>query len=104
MNAIDPTEPSSGEAIPAKPFVAGLGASAGGIQALKEFFARVEPGQDAAYVVILHLSPDHDSHLAEVLQSAAPMPVTQVTASTPIAADHVYVVPPNKSLSIVDGV
>src|SRR5690349_10067576 len=84
-------------------FVVGLGASAGGVGALKTFFAKVRPGTGAAYAVILHLSPDHDSHLAEVLQTTAPMPVQQVTSSTPIVRDHVYVVPPNKSLSIDDG-
>src|SRR5262245_43409054 len=86
-----------------KLFVVGLGASAGGIRALKEFFSSVPPNSGAAYAVILHLSPDHDSRLAEVLQTTAPMPVSQVTASTPISPDHVYVVPPNKSLSINDG-
>jgi len=86
-----------------KLFVVGLGASAGGIRALKEFFSRVAPQSGAAYAVILHLSPDHDSRLAEVLQTTAPMLVTQVTASTPIVPNHVYVVPPNKSLSIADG-
>ncbi|HMD34656.1 MAG TPA: CheR family methyltransferase, partial [Vicinamibacterales bacterium] len=54
-------------------------------------------------VVILHLSPDHDSRLAEVLQSSAPMPVAQVTGTTPIVVDHVYVVPPNRRLGVVDG-
>ena len=83
--------------------VVGLGASAGGIQALKRFFAHVDPPSGAAYVVILHLSPDHESHLAEVLQSASAMPVAQVTSSIPIEADHVYVLPPNKSLKIADG-
>jgi chemotaxis response regulator CheB len=47
----------------------GLGASAGGIQALKEFFENVPENSGIAYVVILHLSPDHDSRLAQVLQS-----------------------------------
>jgi CheB methylesterase/Crp-like helix-turn-helix domain len=58
--------------------VVGIGASAGGIQALREFFARVPAESGMAYVVILHLSPDHDSQLAAVLQSTTPMPVTQV--------------------------
>jgi two-component system, chemotaxis family, CheB/CheR fusion protein len=86
-----------------RPLVVGLGASAGGIRALKDFFAHVAPQSGAAYVVILHLSPDHDSHLAEVLQTTATMPVAQVTASVPIQRNHVYVVPPNKSLTIADG-
>src|SRR3954468_1764608 len=82
------------------PFVVGLGASAGGIEALKTFFAQVAPNSDAAYVVILHLSPDHDSRLAEVLQVTASIPVTQVKERVTIQANHVYVVPPNKLLSI----
>ena len=102
-NSVDAPEPPVEDAGPGSPFVVGLGASAGGIQALKHFFAHVEPGNGVAYVVILHLSPDHDSHLAEVLQTTAPMPVAQVMASTPIVADHVYVVPPNRSLSITGG-
>jgi two-component system CheB/CheR fusion protein len=85
-----------------RPFVVGIGASAGGITALREFFAHVDRDSGAAYVVILHLSPDHDSHLAEVLQRAAAIPVAQVADTTPIVANHVYVVPPNKRLGIVD--
>jgi two-component system CheB/CheR fusion protein len=84
--------------------VVGLGASAGGIEALRTFFAHVPPRSGAAYVVILHLSPDHDSKLAEVLQTVAAIPVTQVTQPVRIEADHVYVVPPNRRLDIVDGV
>jgi two-component system, chemotaxis family, CheB/CheR fusion protein len=98
-----PPEPSPPDS-PSRLFVVGLGASAGGIKALKEFFASVPPATGVAYAVILHLSPDHDSRLAEVLQTTAPMPVSQVTTSTPISPDHVYVVPPNKSLSIADGI
>src|SRR5215475_7584497 len=98
-----PPELSHHGSVASKLFV-GLGASAGGIRALKEFFANVPMGTGAAYAVILHLSPDHDSRLAEVLQTTAPMPVRQVTTSTPIVPDHVYVVPPNKSLGIADGI
>jgi two-component system CheB/CheR fusion protein len=83
--------------------IVGLGASAGGIKAFREFFAGVPARSGMAYVVILHLSPEHDSRLAEVLQVSAPVPVTQVTGSVKIEPDHVYVIPPNKSLSMVDG-
>ena len=55
-----------------------------------------------AYVVILHLSPDHDSQLAEVLQSTAPIPVTKVEQRVPVEPNHVYVIPPNKNLEIRD--
>lgn len=81
--------------------VVGIGASAGGIQALTAFFENVPDRSGVAYVVILHLSPSHESRLAEILQRSTPMPVTQVTAKTEIEPDHVYVVPPNRSLSIV---
>jgi two-component system CheB/CheR fusion protein len=83
--------------------VVGLGASAGGIKALKEFFANVPADSGIAYVVILHLSPDHDSKLAEVLQATAAIPVTQVTDHVHIEPNHVYVIPPNQSLSMNDG-
>src|SRR5215210_2204485 len=83
--------------------VVALGASAGGIRAFKECFAHAPERGGMAYVVILHLSPEHESHLAEVLQSSTRMPVTQVTESVKVAPDHVYVIPPNRSLSVVDG-
>ncbi|MBC7849547.1 MAG: PAS domain S-box protein [Chitinophagaceae bacterium] len=84
--------------------VVGLGASAGGIQALKEFFENVTVDSGMAYVVILHLSPDHDSKLAQVLQMAAKIPVTQVTEKQVIEPDHVYVVPPNRHLTMRKGI
>ena len=56
--------------------IVGLGASAGGIQAFREFFEHVPENSGTAYVVILHLSPEHDSRLAEVLQVVTTMPVT----------------------------
>jgi two-component system, chemotaxis family, CheB/CheR fusion protein len=83
--------------------VVGLGASAGGIEALRSFFSHVKADSGSAFVVILHLSPDHDSKLAEVLQLTAPIPVTQVTQPVGIQPNHVYVVPPNKQLRIAEG-
>lgn len=82
--------------------IVGIGASAGGINALKVFFENVPADSDIAYVVILHLSPDHDSKLAEVLQTAAKIPVTQVTEKVRVEPNHVYVVPPNQSLAMAD--
>ena len=83
--------------------VVGLGASAGGVQALRDFFSHVPAHTRMAYVVILHLSPDHDSQLAEVLQSAAMLPVTKVERRVRVEPDQVYVIPPNKGLEIKDG-
>ncbi len=83
--------------------IVGIGASAGGIQALKTFFGNVPADSGAAYVVILHLSPEHESKLAEVLQTNAQVAVTQVTERVKVEPNHVFVVPPNQSLAMSDG-
>lgn len=92
------------ESVPSHKFlVVGIGASAGGIQALKKFFEHVPANSGIAYVVILHLSPTHDSKLAEVIRLSSKIPVQQVTEKTEIAPDCVYVVPPNQHLLMEDG-
>jgi two-component system, chemotaxis family, CheB/CheR fusion protein len=83
--------------------VVGIGASAGGIKALSEFFSHMAADSGAAFVVILHLSPNHDSRLAEVLQRVTSMPVLQVHEATRIQPDHVYVIPPNQTLEVSGG-
>ena len=83
--------------------IVGIGASAGGIQALRDVFLHVNENSGMAYVVILHLSPSHDSKLAEVLQTTTTVPVVQVTERTHIAPNHIYVVPPNQHLVMEDG-
>ena len=89
---------------PAEPFlIVGLGASAGGISVLKEFFRNLPATTGNTYVVILHLSPEHESLLAEILQTVAAIPVTQVNDRVQMEPDHAYVIAPNKSLSVVDG-
>src|SRR5215467_9042627 len=82
--------------------IVGLGASAGGITALKEFFSQTPPATGLTYVVILHLAPDHESRLAEVLQTATRMPVTQARGDVAMLPDRVYVIPPNANLAIND--
>jgi len=99
----DKYEDNKGKAASHEFLVVGIGASAGGIQALKTFFQNVPPNSGIGYVVILHLSPDHDSKLAEVLQVATSMPVIQIVGNTAVRPDHVYVVPPNQHLEMLDG-
>ena len=84
-------------------FVVGIGASAGGVQALQHFFRNVPAGSGCAYVVILHLSPNHDSQLANVLQQETEMMVVKVTQRTLIEANVVYVVPPDHHLTVDQG-
>ncbi len=78
--------------------VVGLGGSAGGVEALKAFFAALPEADGMAFVVILHLAPDEESRLSAILQADLPLPVTQVTEPVTIEAGHVYVIPPTKNL------
>lgn len=83
-------------------FIVGIGASAGGINALQNFFKHVPEQSGMAYVVILHLSPDHDSQLASVLQRETKIPTAQVTERIRVQPNHIYVVPPDRHLTIED--
>ncbi|MVM36189.1 PAS domain S-box protein [Spirosoma sp. HMF4905] len=88
---------------PAETIIVGIGASAGGVEALTQFFKQVTPDSGLAYVVILHLSPDYDSQLTQILQGVASIPVHKVEQRVRVIADHVYVVPPSKHLQMEDG-
>ena len=83
--------------------VVGLGGSAGGLAALQAFFGAMPADSGMAFVVIMHLSPEHESILAEVLQRSTPMPVQQVRERTKVEPNQVYVIPPAKNLSMADG-
>jgi two-component system CheB/CheR fusion protein len=83
--------------------VVGLGASAGGLPALLRLFGTLPPKPGMAFVVILHLSPKHDSAADSILQRTTKMPVLQVTSRVPIQPDHIYVIAPNQQLSMDDG-
>lgn len=78
--------------------VVALGGSAGSIGALREFFQSMSPDSGVAFVVILHLSPDHESTLDTLLQHATSMPVEQAKDSQKLEPNHVYVIPPAKQL------
>ena len=83
--------------------VVGIGASAGGLQAVKAFFEQMPKDCGMAFVVILHLSPDHQSMADKIIQESTRMPVLQVTATTPIEKNHVYVISPAQHLAMNDG-
>jgi len=83
--------------------VVGIGASAGGLKGLLQFFERMPPESGMAFVIILHLSPKHESNLDKLLQAVTAMPVMQVNESIEIERNHVYVISPAKHLSMVDG-
>jgi two-component system, chemotaxis family, CheB/CheR fusion protein len=83
--------------------VVGIGASAGGITAIKRFLKHMPSDSGMAFVVVLHLSPKHGSTADAVLQSSTRMPVVQVLESTAIEPNHVYVISPNRHLVMDDG-
>ncbi len=81
-------------------FVVGLGASAGGLEALERFFTALPSDTGASFVVIVHLSPDFKSVLPELLAKRTDMPVAAVTQNMPLAPNHVYVIPPAQNLVV----
>jgi len=85
-----------------KPPIVGIGASAGGVKALQEFFAHVPEKIGAAFVVIVHLDPASRSELAEILSIHTKMKVTQVQTTNDLERDQIYVIPPDRRLSISD--
>ena len=83
--------------------VVGLGASAGGMEALQQFLDQMPATSGMAFVIVLHLSPHHESSAAAILQRHTGMPVVQVNAPVGIDANHVYVIPPSKDLVMEGG-
>src|SRR5215469_9132400 len=79
-----------------------VGAAAGGLDALRVFFSRMPATPGFACVVVVHLSPEHESHLVELLQPYTQMPVCQVVKTTALEPNRVYVIPPNANLSSID--
>ncbi len=82
--------------------VVGIGASAGGLDALEKLFAALPVDTGAAYVVVQHLSPDHKSMMASLLARHTSMPVVMVEDDMPAQADRVYLIPPG-SIMHLDG-
>ena len=81
-----------------------LGASAGGLEALEQFLEHIPQNSGMAFVVIQHLDPTQEGMLPELLQRSTPMEVFQVKDRMKVKQNYVYVIPPNKSMSIADGI
>ncbi|MGF7081034.1 CheR family methyltransferase [Mucilaginibacter sp. UYCu711] len=84
--------------------VVGIGASAGGLEAMKQFLQALPAKTGMAFVFIQHLSPNHVSILPEILERVSPIPVQQVTDLVKIEPDRLYIVPENKVVTTTDGV
>jgi len=83
--------------------IVGIGASAGGLEALEQFFGNMPNDSGMAFVVIQHLDPNHVGILPELLQRITPMKVFQVSDRLTMKPNCVYVIPPNKSMSLLNG-
>lgn len=84
------------------PFV-GLGASAGGSEALKASFTKVPPTSDMAFVVLVHMTPNQPGLLPELLQNISLIPVSAAKDGDPLEPDSAYIISLNKDLSVYNG-
>ena len=95
--AVSATPVATGAQFP----IVGVGCSAGGLEALEKFLRNVAPGSGMAIVAIQHLDPAHPSALPDLLQRMTPMAVTEASDGITVEPDHLYVIPPNKDLSLL---
>ena len=83
--------------------IVGIGASAGGLEALEIFLRNVPAASGMAFVIVQHLDPTYQGMLPELLQRVTPMPVSQIVDRMRVEADQVYVIPPGKDVSFMNG-
>ena len=86
------------------PFVVGVGASAGGLEAISDLLANLPEDTGLAVVVIQHLDPKHESQLRDLLSRVTHLPVVEVTQGLAVRPDHVYVIPRNTTMTIAGGI
>jgi two-component system CheB/CheR fusion protein len=83
--------------------IVGMGSSAGGLEAFEEFFKGMPPDTGLAFVLVPHLDPTHKGLMPELLQRFTQMEVLQVEDGMKVEPDHVYIIPPNRDMSIMHG-
>src|SRR5262245_57176355 len=91
--AVDATAATKGASVP----VVGIGASAGGVEALNRCFDAMPGDSGLAFVIVLHLDPTHESALASIIGRHTGMPVVEIADGMSIEANSVYVIAPDKS-------
>ena len=84
--------------------VVGVGASAGGLEATRRLTQAMPLTSGIAVVVVMHLDPSHESHIARLLSAATTMPVVQASDAQMLEPDHVYVIAPDRELTVRSGV
>ncbi len=83
--------------------IVGIGASAGGLEAFEAFFRACLPDMGMAFVLVSHLAPDHHSLLTEILQRCTVIPVTEAIDQIKVTPNHIYIIPPNRDMAILNG-
>jgi two-component system CheB/CheR fusion protein len=83
--------------------VVAIGASAGGIEAITELLKHLSPTTGMSYIYIQHLIPDHESKLTEILGRVTAMPVQEAKERMKVKPDHIYVIPPNREMTLANG-
>jgi two-component system CheB/CheR fusion protein len=97
----DTRRPDEHRALPT--LVVGIGASAGGLDALQRVVAGLRPGLGIAYVIVQHLSPDHPSLMVEILERHTTLPVARIEDQAPLKPDTVHVLPPRSEVRCAGG-
>jgi two-component system CheB/CheR fusion protein len=87
---------------PSFPIVA-IGASAGAIASFEKFFVHMAPDSGMAFVIVMHLHPDYNGHLSDLIRQFTPMPVIEVTDGVLVEQNSIYVMPANKDMGIHNG-
>ena len=83
--------------------IVGIGASAGGLEAFTELLTYLPNDTGMGFVLVQHLSPDHKSLLTEILARATEIPVIEVTDGMIVEPNHIYIIPPNRKMTISEG-
>jgi len=84
--------------------VVGIGASAGGLEAFIQLLSHLPTDTGMAFVIVQHMSPNQESLLSVILSRSTQMPVSEVLTGMTVAPNHVYVISPNVSMTIAQGV
>lgn len=82
--------------------IVGVGASAGGLEAFTRLIKHLPANTGTAFVLVQHLDPEHESKLPQLLAKTSKMPVLEVANNTHVKQNHIYVIPPNRSMTIND--
>jgi two-component system, chemotaxis family, CheB/CheR fusion protein len=84
--------------------IVGIGASAGGLEALTQLFSKIPKDTGMAFLVVQHLDPHHESRLPELLSRLTSVRVTEAAHGERVEPNHLYVIPPNRKMALAKGV